>query len=87
MQKLIKNIREYLNISQVDFAEALGVAFATINRWENGRAIPTKLAQAKLYEYCKEKGVPVYDMILQKISAATNEVNLENNRILLYHGS
>lgn len=87
MQKLIKNIREYLNISQVDFAEALGVAFATINRWENGRAIPTKLAQAKLYEYCKEKGVPVYDMILRKISAATNEVNLENNRILLYHGS
>ena len=87
MQKLIKNIREYLNISQVDFAEALGVAFATINRWENGRAIPTKLAQAKLYEYCKEKDVPVYDMILQKISTATNEVNLENNRILLYHGS
>ena len=87
MQKLIKNIREYLNISQVDFAEALGVAFATINRWENGRAIPTKLAQAKLYEYCKEKGVPVYDMILQKISAATNEIDLENNRILLYHGS
>ena len=87
MQKLIKNIREYLNISQVDFAEALGVAFATINRWENGRAIPTKLAQAKLYEYCKEKDVPVYDMILQKISTATNEVNLKNNRILLYHGS
>lgn len=87
MQKLIKNIREYLNISQVDFSEALGVAFATINRWENGRAIPTKLAQAKLYEYCKEKDVPVYDMILQKISTATNEIDLENNRILLYHGS
>ncbi len=45
MQKLIKNIREHLGFSQADFAEKLGVTFATINRWENGRAIPTKLAQ------------------------------------------
>ena len=49
MQKLIKRIREYLELSQADFAEKLGVTFATINRWENGRAIPTKLAQATLY--------------------------------------
>jgi DNA-binding transcriptional regulator YiaG len=49
MQKLIKNIREYLNISQAEFAEKLGVTFATVNRWENGRSVPTKLAQNILY--------------------------------------
>ena len=80
MQKLIKGIREYLGLSQADFAEKLGVTFATINRWENGRAIPTKLAQVTLYEYCKAQGVPVYDMILDKIKTAAEEIALEEGR-------
>ena len=87
MQKLIKHIRDYLGLSQVDFAEKLGVNFATVNRWENGRAIPTKLAQAKLYDYCKEQGVPVYQFVLDKIANEAASVNLEDGRILLYHGS
>ena len=87
MQKLIKHIRDYLGLSQADFAEKLGVNFATVNRWENGRAIPTKLAQAKLYDYCKEQGVPVYHFVLDKIANEAATVNLEDGRILLYHGS
>lgn len=87
MQKLIKHIRDYLGLSQADFAEKLGVNFATVNRWENGRAIPTKLAQAKLYDYCKEQGIPVYQFVLDKIANEAASVNLEDGRILLYHGS
>ena len=87
MQKLIKHIRDYLGLSQADFAEKLGVNFATVNRWENGRAVPTKLAQAKLYDYCKEQGVPVYQFVLDKIANEAASVNLEDGRILLYHGS
>ena len=87
MQKLIKSIRDYLGLSQADFAEKLGVNFATVNRWENGRAIPTKLAQAKLYDYCKEQSVPVYRFVLDKIANEAASVNLEDGRILLYHGS
>ena len=87
MQKLIKKIREYLGLSQTDFAERLGVTFATVNRWENGRALPTKLAQTTLYEYCKVQSVPVYQMILDKIKTATEEISLEDGRTLLYHGS
>ena len=87
MQKLLKHIRDYLGLSQADFAEKLGVNFATVNRWENGRAIPTKLAQAKLYDYCKEQGVPVYQFVLDKIANEAASVNLEDGRILLYHGS
>ena len=87
MQKLVKHIRDYLGLSQADFAEKLGVNFATVNRWENGRAIPTKLAQAKLYDYCKEQGVPVYQFVLDKIASEAASVNLEDGRILLYHGS
>ena len=87
MQKLIKSIRDYLGLSQADFAEKLGVNFATVNRWENGRAIPTKLAQAKLYDYCKEQSVPVCRFVLDKIANEAASVNLEDGRILLYHGS
>ena len=87
MQKLVKHIRDYLGLSQADFAEKLGVNFATVNRWENGRAVPTKLAQAKLYDYCKEQGVPVYQFVLDKIANEVADVQLEDGRILLYHGS
>ena len=48
MQTLIKQIRTYLNMSQTEFAEQLNVTFATVNRWENGRAVPNKLAQSKI---------------------------------------
>lgn len=87
MRKLIKSIREYLGLSQTELADKIGVTFATVNRWENGRAIPTKLAQTTLYEYCEEHGVPVYQMILEKIKAEADAVSLDGDRILLYHGS
>ena len=53
MKNLIKKIRLYLNMSQTEFAEHMNVSFATVNRWENGRAVPNKLAQMRLYELCK----------------------------------
>ena len=87
MQILIKQIREHLNISQTELAEQLNVTFATVNRWENGRAVPNKLAQTKLYEICKENVVPVYDITLNRIANAAKDTSLSGGRILLYHGS
>ena len=87
MQDLIKKIRSHMNMNQTEFAELLNVTFATVNRWENGRALPNKLAQDKIYDLCKEYDVPVYDMILEKIAAASESVELDKGRVLLYHGS
>ena len=87
MNLLIKNIRTYLNISQAEFAEKLNVTFATVNRWENGRSVPNKLAQVKIYDMCKEKAVPVYDMMLQNIEDIAKGLDIDSNRVLLYHGS
>ena len=87
MQILIKQIREHLNISQTELAEQLNVTFATVNRWENGRAVPNKLAQTKLYEICKKNDVPVYDITLSRIANAAENISLSEGRILLYHGS
>ena len=87
MQDLIKKIRSHMNMNQTEFAELLNVTFATVNRWENGRALPNKLAQDKIYDLCKEYDVPVYDMVLEKIEAASGSIEFEKGRVLLYHGS
>ena len=87
MQTLMKDIRTWLGMSQTEFAEQLNVRFATVNRWENGHAVPNKLAQDRIYELCKERNVPVYEMTLKRIAAAAEMVQLEAGRVLLYHGS
>ena len=87
MQEIIKKIRLYLNMSQLEFADQLQVTFATVNRWENGRSIPNKSAQEKLYDMCYKNQVPVYNMILEKITDMAEQIVLEPGRILLYHGS
>ncbi len=42
--QLIRETRQYLNLSQVQFALKLGVSFQSVNRWENGRTKPLPLA-------------------------------------------
>ena len=87
MQDLIRKIRVQMNMKQTEFAERLNVTFATVNRWENGRALPNKLAQDKIYDLCKEYKVSGYDMVLEKIADAAERMDLEPGRVLLYQGS
>ena len=74
-------------MSQTEFAKQLNVTFQTVNCWENGRALPDKLAQSKMFDLCREKQLPVYDMILKKITDKSKAMKLDSNRVLLYHGS
>ncbi len=87
MKELLKQIRESANYSQVAMSKELCVSFATINRWENGHAIPNNLAQDKIYEFCVKHSVPLYDLIIQKVSNIAKEIKLEDDRLILYHGS
>ncbi len=87
MQELLKKIRDSANYSQVEMANELGVSFATINRWENGHAIPNKLAQEKIYDFCVKHSVPLYDFIIQKVHDLAKTIKIEDGRIVLYHGS
>lgn len=48
--KMIVKLRVKMNISQEDLAKKIGVSFQSVNRWENGKYEPTKLAKAKLNE-------------------------------------
>ncbi len=51
----VKEVRKRLKLSQEEFAEQLGVSFATVNRWENGKTLPSKLALARFEAFCNEK--------------------------------
>ncbi len=50
---LVKEVRRQLAISQEDLARELGVSYATVNRWENSQAKPSKLARAQLNAFCE----------------------------------
>ncbi len=51
----VKAVRAALNLSQEDLAHAIGVSFATVNRWENGKTNPSKLAQRQFEHFCEDK--------------------------------
>ncbi len=53
----VKYVREKLGISQEKMAVLLGVSFATVNRWEKGRAKPSYETQEKFVALCKEHGI------------------------------
>ncbi len=40
----LKALRRQQGWSQEDLARELGVSFSTVNRWENGKAKPSRLA-------------------------------------------
>lgn len=53
----VKEVRRQLGLSQEELAHALGVSFATVNRWENGKTVPSKLAQRQFALFCEAKGI------------------------------
>src|SRR6266700_3337081 len=52
----IRDLRNRLNLSQEQLAQRLNVSFATVNRWENGRAQPQGSAKIALDSLLEEIG-------------------------------
>ena len=40
----VRTLRKQLGLTQEEFAHEIGVTFATVNRWENGKSEPSRLA-------------------------------------------
>ncbi|HPM10899.1 MAG TPA: helix-turn-helix transcriptional regulator [Paludibacter sp.] len=49
-QRLVKELRVKLILSQQELADLLNVSFASINRWETGKHEPTIKVKRKLNE-------------------------------------
>ena len=59
-----------MGLSQESFAEVLGVSFATVNRWENAKAVPQKGRIAQIRTLMAKKN-PERDQVLAR---SLNEV-------------
>jgi len=54
---MVKEVRGQLMLTQEQLGKLLGVAFSTINRWEQGHNEATFLARKKFDNFCKEHGI------------------------------
>lgn len=51
----VKHVRQKLYLSQQALANAVGVSYPTISRWENGHCKPNLVQEAKFNDFCKAK--------------------------------
>jgi len=57
MGEIVRRLRSKLGLTQEELAHELGITVGTVNRWENGRFRPSKLARSTIIEFAKKHGV------------------------------
>ncbi|MEH2184552.1 helix-turn-helix domain-containing protein [Nostoc sp.] len=62
---LVRETRQRLELSQVKFAEKLGVSFQSINRWENGRTKPMPIALKQIEYLLHQMGETGKDLLVK----------------------
>lgn len=88
MKDLIRFIRSSAHISQCEFANELHVAFATVNRWENGKTTPPPVVQKALYEFCLHHNIDITTYIIETLMKEKTKIESSNSNIkVLFHGS
>lgn len=65
---LVRETRERLELSQVKFAERLGVSFQSVNRWENGRTKPLPVALKQIEHLLHQMGEAGQDLLVKYFS-------------------
>lgn len=55
----VKMIRKKSLMSQEAFAQALGVSFTTVNRWETGKCKPSYKTIRLINEFCKDNEIAI----------------------------
>ena len=54
--EFVRALRRELKMTQEEFTHELGITVGTVNRWENRRFRPSKLARATLIEFAERHG-------------------------------
>ena len=55
----ISALRRRLNMTQEEFAHAIGVTVSTVNRWENGHIEPSRLARKAMQGLAAQAAIPL----------------------------
>ena len=71
----IRTLRKRLALTQEEFAHEIGVTFATVNRWENHKSKPSRLA-LRILAVLKEKT----DAATKKSSRRTSKKRKKKTR-------
>jgi putative transcriptional regulator len=62
LPRLVRLLRDRLQLSQERLAARLGVTFSSVNRWENARAKPSPLALRQIEELVVGLGMSGKDL-------------------------
>ena len=82
----VKFACQKLMLSQADFAKKLGVAFSTVNEWENGVRHPNYIMQRKFAAFCEENDIVFKDWHKEMTMADEKNLVPEDNQgdIVIY---
>lgn len=61
--ELVRELRLRLGLTQEEFAAKLGVTFPTVNRWENRRAKPSRMAIKLIEALLRQTGESTQDLL------------------------
>ena len=62
---LVKETRKRLGLTQVQFAQELGVSFQSVNRWERGKTKPLPILLKQIEAMVKEMGARGQDLLVK----------------------
>jgi putative transcriptional regulator len=54
--QIIRDLRTRLRMTQEEFAHAIAVTVSTVNRWENGHVMPSRLALRAIASLARKRG-------------------------------
>lgn len=57
--EFVKHVRKEMKYTQKELADALEVSYATVNRWENNQAEPSKLAMRSFLDFCDNNFIDI----------------------------
>jgi putative transcriptional regulator len=66
---LVRELRQRLGLTQEQFAAKLGVTFPTINRWENQKSRPSRMAMMLIEGKVRELGDGGKDLLNKYFSS------------------
>ena len=57
--EIVKKVCNELGYSKEQLARALNISFSTVNRWENAKVKPSRMAREIFVNFCVTQGIEI----------------------------